>query len=70
MQQIKKIGRIKAMTQSEILCWIGANRAHPAHNWRHGHASLEIVIGQSVEFIPYSFSVHSFLGYLGNYLSP
>src|SRR6218665_3826640 len=27
-----KIGRAKAMTQSEILCWRGVNRAH---SWRH-----------------------------------
>ena len=36
VQQIKKIGRTKAMTQSEIPCWIGANRAYSAYSWRHG----------------------------------
>src|SRR6218665_3735311 len=34
VQQTKKIGRTKAMTQSEILWWMGANRAHPAYSWR------------------------------------
>src|SRR6218665_3063389 len=33
---MKKRGRTKAMTQSEILCWRGANRAHAAYSWRHG----------------------------------
>src|SRR6218665_79351 len=27
---------LKTMTQSEILCWRGANRAHVAHSWIRG----------------------------------
>src|SRR6218665_2223751 len=38
MRQIKKIGRTKATTQAEILCWRWTNRAHPAYSWRHGQS--------------------------------
>ena len=35
VQQIKKRSRTKAMTQSDNLCWRGANRAHASYSWRH-----------------------------------
>src|SRR6218665_2274314 len=41
-----------------------------AYVWLETWPNLGIIIGQSVEYTLYSFSVHSFLGYLGNFLSP
>src|SRR6218665_1175913 len=51
------------MTQSEILCWREANRAHAAYSWRHGQI-WGLLLGKVLNLF-YTVSQCAFISGLG-----